>query len=119
MGTESIDIATFEEAEEGEFSGRGATERVVRFLAENDRRAWKATAIAEHADVDPDSVSTLLTRLRNRGLVRHKEPYWAITDDRDRVANAYRLHEATERYDERYGEEDSADWRPLDRGTDE
>ncbi|MFC6724019.1 MarR family transcriptional regulator [Halobium palmae] len=119
MGTESIDIRTFEEGEEGEFSDGGDTERVVRFLAENDDRAWKATAIAEQTGVDRDSVSTRLVRLEERGIVRHKEPYWAITDDERRLAGAYRLHEATERQDERYGQESRDDWQPADQTADE
>jgi hypothetical protein len=43
--------------------------------------------------------------LKERGLVRHKRPYWAITDDEERLQSAYRLHRHHETADEQYGEE--------------
>ncbi|SEP26695.1 Transcriptional regulator [Halogranum amylolyticum] len=110
MGADSIDIRRFEEADSDEFASKTDTVKIVEFLATHSDHAWKAKVIAERADVNPDSVSTLLSRLKDRGLVRHKEPYWAITDDRDRLSSAYRLHTATKRLDERYGEEDPDDW---------
>jgi hypothetical protein len=110
MGTEHIDIGEFESADDDGFSDRTDTERIVGFLAENNDRAWKAKAIAERTGVNPDSVSTLLARLRERGLVRHKEPYWAITDDEQRLSNASSLHRDHERLDDRFGEEDVDEW---------
>ncbi|MDR9381793.1 MAG: hypothetical protein RI560_09020 [Natronomonas sp.] len=35
----------------------------------------------------------------------HKRPYWAITDDDERLHAAYRLHRHHEASDEHYGEE--------------
>lgn len=110
MSGESVDIEDFDAADPEEFERPSASERILSFLAEHDDQAWKASAIAERADVNPDSVSTLLGRLRDRGLVRHKEPYWAITDDEGRLSAASLLHEATERLDDRYGEEDPEEW---------
>ncbi len=37
--------------------------------------------------------------------MRHKRPYWAITDDEERLESAYRLHQYHEAADEQYGEE--------------
>ena len=37
--------------------------------------------------------------------MRHKRPYWAITDDEERLRAAYRLHRHHETADEHYGEE--------------
>jgi hypothetical protein len=37
--------------------------------------------------------------------VRHKRPYWAITDDEERLQSAYRLHRHHETADEQYGVE--------------
>jgi hypothetical protein len=37
--------------------------------------------------------------------VRHKRPYWAITDDEQRLRAAYRLHRQHESADDQYGEE--------------
>lgn len=110
MSGESVDIEEFDAADPEEFEPPSASERILAFLANHDDRAWKASAIAERADVNPGSVSTLLGRLRDRGLVRHKEPYWAITDDEERLAAASSLHAATARLDERYGEEEPEEW---------
>ena len=49
------------------------------FLDEHDDRAWKAATIAERLGLDTDAVSAILSRLKERGLVRHKRPYWAIS----------------------------------------
>lgn len=37
--------------------------------------------------------------------MRHKRPYWAITDDKERLRSAYRLHRHHETADDQYGEE--------------
>jgi len=55
----------------------------VLFLDDHDDRAWKAATIAERLGLDTDAVSAIL--LKERGLVRHKRPYWAITDDEERL----------------------------------
>ncbi|ELZ13907.1 hypothetical protein C479_03641 [Halovivax asiaticus JCM 14624] len=105
MSSGAIDIDEFEDAEDGEFEGRNDTERIVRFLDENDDQAWKAATIAAQLELQTDAVSAILSRLKERGLVRHKRPYWAITDDQDRLRSAYRLHRHYETADEQYGEE--------------
>ncbi|WP_247730633.1 MarR family transcriptional regulator [Halovivax limisalsi] len=105
MSSGTIDIDEFENAEDGEFERRNDTERIVLFLDENDDRAWKASSIAEALELSPDAVSAILSRLKERGLVRHKRPYWAITDDEERLESAYRLHQQYETANEQYGEE--------------
>ena len=47
------------------------------FLDAHDDRAWKAVTIAERLELEADAVSAILLRLKERGLVRHKRPYWA------------------------------------------
>jgi len=106
MSSDTIDIEEFENAEADEFGEQNDTERIVLFLDENDDRAWKAATIAEQLGLDTDAVSAILSRLKERGLVRHKRPYWAITDDEERLHTAYRLHQHYESADEQYGEED-------------
>jgi predicted ArsR family transcriptional regulator len=106
MSGGTIDIEDFEDADSDEFTDRTDTERIVLFLDENDDRAWKAATIAEHLHLDTDAVSAILSRLKERGLVRHKRPYWAITDDEERLQRAYRLHQHHEQADEQYGRED-------------
>ena len=105
MSSGTINIDEFENADADEFGKRNDTERIVLFLDENDDRAWKAAVIAEHLELDTDAVSSILSRLKERGLVRHKRPYWAITDDEERLQSAYRLHQHHEMADEQYGEE--------------
>ncbi|QKY20218.1 MarR family transcriptional regulator [Halolamina sp. CBA1230] len=114
MSGGSIDITEFESGESDEFGGGNPTERIVEFLASHDDRAWKAATIAERTGIDAETVSSLLSRLKERELVRHKSPYWAITDDEERLAEARRTHEATVRYDEQFGEEDESEWETED-----
>ena len=105
MSSGTIDIDEFENADDDEFEERNDTERIVRFLDENDDQAWKAATIADHLELDTDAVSVILSRLKERDLVRHKRPYWAITDNEERLRAAYRLHQYHQRTDEQYGEE--------------
>ncbi|MFB6095348.1 MAG: nucleotidyltransferase domain-containing protein, partial [Halodesulfurarchaeum sp.] len=44
-----------------------------------------------------ETVGTNLTRLKERNLVRHQEPYWAFTDDREAALETLR-----ERYDQAF-----------------
>jgi Mn-dependent DtxR family transcriptional regulator len=105
MSSGSINIDEFENADADDFEERNDTERIVLFLDEHDDRAWKAASIAERLGLETDAVSAILSRLKKRGLVRHKRPYWAITDDKERLEAAYRLHRHHETADEHYAEE--------------
>jgi Mn-dependent DtxR family transcriptional regulator len=100
MSGGTIDIEEFENADADEFEERTDTERIVVFLDDHDDRAWKAATVAERLGLDTDAVSAILSRLKERGLVRHKRPYWAITDDAERLHAAYRLHQHYETADE-------------------
>lgn len=104
-----INIDEFENADSEEFEQRNDTERIVLFLDENDDRAWKAATIADELELETDTVSSILSRLKERTLVRHKSPYWAITDDEERLRDAYQLHQYHETADELYGEEELDD----------
>lgn len=106
----SIDIDRFEERSPEELSELSNPERVLAFLYENRNRAWKATEIAKRTEVNENSIHPVLSRLEERGLVRHKGPYWAITDDEDRLWRAYDLHRTTEQFDDLYGEERRDEW---------
>lgn len=105
MSGGTIDIDEFENADADEFKERNDTEQIVLFLDEHDDRAWKAATIAQQLELETDAVSAILSRLKERGLVRHKRPYWAITDDEERLQSAYRLHRHYETADEQYGTE--------------
>lgn len=81
-----IDINCFESADN--LRAPPTSERIIGFLLEHDRQAYTRREIADAIDVNPETVGTNLTRLKDRGLVRHREPYWALTDDRDHAIDA-------------------------------
>ena len=105
MSSGTIRIDEFENADSDAFAERNITEQIVLFLDAHDDRAWKAATIAGRLGLDTDAVSAILSRLKERGLVRHKRPYWAITDDAERLQSAYRLHRHHETANEQYGAE--------------
>lgn len=84
-------------------------ERVVRFLARNRDKAYKAIEIAETTDVKENSIHPVLNRLEERGLVRHREPYWAI-GDLETVRDAMMFSSTAEFLDEALGPESREEW---------
>lgn len=84
-------------------------ERVVRFLARNRDKAYRATEIADATAVSENSIHPVLNRLKKRGLVRHKEPYWAIGDIGVLQA-AKRFSSTVEFLDETLGPESREEW---------
>lgn len=106
----SIDIDRFENEDPEALDDTTNAERVVAFLALNDDRAWKQSEIADLAGVKQGSIGTVLQRLHDRGLVRHKGVYWAITDDDERLKSAVDMHRITQRLDDRHGTENKSDW---------
>ena len=60
--------------------------RVLAFLAEHDDQAFTQTEIHERTEIKRGSVGAVLSRLEDRGLVRHRGRYWAIAED-DRLAS--------------------------------
>lgn len=103
-----ISIDEFDHYESPDKSETNA-ERVVRFLAENRDQAFKAAEIAEKTEINENSIHPVLKRLRSRGLVRHKEPYWAI-GDLERVRDAFVFQSTTQFLDETLGPEDREEW---------
>ena len=105
-----IDIETFDGASEDELGEPTNAEKVVRFLAWNDDKAFTPSEIAEGTGVKKSSIGTVLRRLEDRNLVRHRGDYWAI-GDLDLVRDAYDFHRTLADLDERFGEEDHEKWR--------
>jgi DNA-binding IclR family transcriptional regulator len=60
--------------------------RILEFLAENPDHAFTQTEIHEATGIARGSVGAVLSRLEDRGLVRHRGRYWAIAED-DRLAS--------------------------------
>ena len=120
-----IDIETFERETEFE-TERTQAERVLSFLVSNDDKAFRRQEIADATDIDPNAVSAVLSRLKERDLVRHKPPYWAAGDPQ-RIRSAVDLSRSLETLNEQLGSEDMDAWReagadaahPSERGEDE
>lgn len=106
-----IEKSEFEEREP-----KTNSELVVEFLVENRDKAYKAKEIVEETGIDSNSIHPVLKRLRDRGLVEHKPPYWTIGDI-EKVRDAYQYHQASSFLDEKLGEEDRSEW--LDAGENE
>jgi len=81
-----IDVEQFDAIDEpGGVIERGTNaHKVLTFLLEHDELAFKQGEIAEETGVNTGSISVVLARLEERGLVRHRGQYWTVADD-DRV----------------------------------
>lgn len=123
-GNMPIDIDTFERETEFE-GGRTQAERVLSFLVSNDDKAFRRREIADATGIDPNAVSAVLSRLKERKLVRHKPPYWAAGES-ERVRSAADLSRSLDTLNEQLGTEEMDAWRdagadeqhPSDRGPD-
>ncbi|WP_434522235.1 MarR family transcriptional regulator [Halorubrum sp. AS12] len=82
--------------------------RVLTFLAEHDDQAFTQTEIHEETGIKRGSVGAVLSRLEDRGLVRHRGRYWAIAED-ERLASfaAQRAASSASTTDEYYGEDEA------------
>jgi len=118
-----IDIDRFEQDPETSLRGDGPTnaERILAFLAENDDAAFTPGEVHEATDVARGSVGVVLSRLEDRGLVRHRGEYWAVADVEgldvtlDSMATARAVTD-------RFGPEDPEKWGPgidAEAGTDD
>lgn len=105
-----IDIETFEETSEAALDEPTNAERVLSFLVVNNDRAFTPAEIADGAGVDRGSIGTVLRRLEERDLVRHKSTYWAAGDE-TRIREAYDLHQTLAALDDQLGAEGLDEWR--------
>jgi DNA-binding IclR family transcriptional regulator len=60
--------------------------QILQFLAEHSDQAFTQTELHEETRIKRGSVGAALSRLEDRGLVRHRGRYWAIAED-DRLAS--------------------------------
>lgn len=91
----------FDAMEEGEKAT--TSERIVAFLYENRNQAFTRGEIAEAIDQNPNTVATNLTRLKKRGLLEHKDKYWAITADHERIADALQFSGMLSTLNDKFG----------------
>jgi predicted transcriptional regulator of viral defense system len=110
-----IDVDEFEEAPEAELrateSGPTNAERVLAFLGEHDDQAFTPKEIRGATDVPRGSIGVVLSRLEDRGVVRHRGEYWAIAPDADIDAALTSVRVARAASD-RLGAEDPSAWGP-------
>lgn len=80
-----IDIERFEDdpSEELQAGGRTNAETILTFLASSPEKAFTPKEIHDATAVARGSVGVVLSRLDERGLVRHRGDYWAIDPDAD------------------------------------
>ena len=106
-----INIETFESSPENELRHSGTTnaDRIMRFLAAHPDHAFTQSEIREATDVKAGSISVVLSRLEDRGLVRHKGTYWAL-GDADEVTAYTNIAESTRTANDRFDEADMDEW---------
>ena len=106
-----IDIETFESTPEDRLQHSEETnaDRVMRFLAAHPDQAFTQSEIRDATDVKAGSISVVLSRLEDRGLVRHKGTYWAL-GEADEVAAYASMVESTRAANDRFGQEDMDEW---------
>jgi len=98
-----------EETRRLEFTDGSNAYEIVRFLAKHPERGFTPKEISEATGTARNSVGVTLSRLEDRGLVRHKEPYWAIGED-DRLAAYTGMHIGVQAATDRFGDEEWGDW---------
>jgi len=108
-----IDIDRFEEkpVEELRAGGQTNAEEILSFLASSPEKAYTPREIHEETGVARGSVGVVLSRLEERGLVRHRGEYWAIADAED-VEKTLGAMATARAASERLGPEDPDEWGP-------
>jgi predicted transcriptional regulator of viral defense system len=108
-----IDIDKFEEgpAETLRAGEQTNAERILSFLASSPEKAFTPNEIHEATDVARGSVGVVLSRLEERGLVRHRGEYWAIAADEDSEQTLAAMATARAATDQ-LGPESPDEWGP-------
>lgn len=86
---------------------------ILEFLAEHPETGFSPKEIHEATGIPRGSVGTTLGRLEDRGLVRHKEPYWAVDphgiEAYEEILVSVQAAEESTTYD--WGDADPAEYR--------
>ncbi len=108
-----IDIDRFEDGPVDELRAGGQTnaESILSLLASSPKKAFTPKEIHEATGVARGSVGVVLSRLEERGLVRHRGEYWAIGDDAD-VEKTLGAMATARTVTDRLGPEDPDEWGP-------
>jgi len=115
-----IDIDRFEDGPEETLRAGGPTnaEAILTVLASNADQAFTPKELHERTDIPRGSVGTVLSRLDERGLVRHRGEYWAIDEDAEITKTLTAMSTARAATD-RLGREDPDEWGPGIESEDE
>lgn len=104
-----IGIDRFEDESEDVLDIGAGTQphRILTFLATNEQQAFTQTEIHEATEIARGSVGVVLSRLEDRGLVRHRGRYWAVAAD-ERLASfaAQQAASSSSTTDDYYGDVD-------------
>lgn len=85
--------------------------KLFRFLLKHADQAFRQREIIDAADVPRGSVGPTLSRLEQRGLVEHRDRFWAVADAEHAVATAGLHGTATaDEIDGGFSDEDVATW---------
>lgn len=105
-----INIDRFEDESEDVLDINEGTQphTILSFLKANDEQAFTQTEIHEATNIPRGSVGVVLSRLEERGLVRHRGRYWAVAED-ERLASyaAQQAASSSSTGDNYYGETDT------------
>ena len=106
-----IDIDRFEEGTLDELRASGQTnaEEILSFLASSPEKAFTPKEIHEATEVPRGSIGVVLSRLEERGLVRHRGEYWAIADD-ENIEETLTAMTTARAATDRFGPEDPDEW---------
>ncbi len=106
-----IEVDEFEKAPENALEIDRDTNQweVVEFLLEHKDKAFTPKEIETEVDVPDGSVGVLLSRLEEKGIVRHKGKYWTLERE-DRLAGLSAMVATTEALNDRLGEEEMDEW---------
>lgn len=108
-----IRIDRFEDEDPDRLREGGPTnaEVVFAFLNGHREQAFSPKEIHQRTEIPRGSVGVVLSRLEDRGLVRHRGEYWAIEPDAEVDVTLSSLATGRDATD-RFGPEDPDEWGP-------
>ncbi|WP_257301063.1 helix-turn-helix domain-containing protein [Haloarchaeobius sp. FL176] len=108
-----IDIERFEDSpvEKLRAGGKTNAEEILSFLASSPDQAYTPKEIHDATQVARGSVGVVLSRLEDRGLVRHRGEYWAIAETED-IEKSLTAMAAARAATYQLGPENPEEWGP-------
>lgn len=87
-------------------------ERVLDFLRADEGQGWRAVELSATLEMDPNTIGSVLRRLRSRGLVDMIDEHWFALAD-DEIAKRHAMLITTRLANEKLGPEDPDDWPTI------